>query len=91
MFSLLDEKAGSRQLSEPEVTLAERFAYLWLFRYEVPLPLLHPPDKRFALASFRELGPNGNPTIDRLCEAFVTGEPFLDLSRPKSAALDAVV
>lgn len=82
MFSLLDSNAYDQRLSEAEINLAQRFAYLWFFRYEVRLPLLHPPDKRFALDSFRELGPGGDPAIDNICEAFVTGRRFLDLNSP---------
>ena len=86
MFSLLDANTYDQRLSEAEITLAQRFAHLWFFRYEVRLPLLHPPDKRFALHSFHELGPGGDPAIENICEAFVTGKPFLDLNVPSLAA-----
>lgn len=80
MFSLLDVNTISEQLSEEQITMAQRFAYLWLFRYEVQLPLLHPPDKRFTLDSFRQLGAGGDWVIDNVCDAFVSGNPFLDIS-----------
>ena len=83
MFELLEKDAYDNRLLEAEIKLAQRFAYLWFFRYEVRLPLLHPPDKRFALRSFRELGPGGDPAIENICDAFVTGRPFLDLSLPR--------
>jgi hypothetical protein len=83
MHRLLDEKVFENRLSKEEVELAQRFAYLWFFRYEVRLPLLHPPDKRFSLSTFRELGPGGHPGLDNLCEAIVTGDPFVDMGVPK--------
>jgi hypothetical protein len=86
MFEMLEKNSSDQRLSEAEIKLAQRFAHLWFFRYEVRLPLLHPPDKRFALHSFRELGPGGDPAIENICEAFVTGRPFLDLNVPKRAA-----
>ena len=66
-------------MPEDDIELARRFAYLWFFRYEVRLPLLHPPDKRFALNTFDELAPGGDQAIDNICEAFVTGKPFVDM------------
>lgn len=81
MFELLENKLTKHQLTLGEVQLAERFAYLWFYRYEVRLPLLHPADRRFKLRSFSELGPGGNPTIDELCESFVSGKPFVELSK----------
>jgi hypothetical protein len=83
MYNLLDANLSDSELSEEQVTLAERFAYLWFFRYEVRLPLLHPPDKRFTLSTFPELGPGGHPVLDNLCDAICTGNPFLDMGRPK--------
>jgi hypothetical protein len=80
MFSLL-ENVARETLSDHQVTLAERFAYLWFFRYEVRLPLVKVPGNRFSLKSFSELGPGGDETIDAICEAFVSGEPFVSLSR----------
>jgi hypothetical protein len=93
MISLLEQlsstgsiESRTTELSDSEVELATRFAYLWFFRYEVKLPILHPSDKRFALRSFADLGPNGDPTIDSICEAFVNNKPFVELSsEPKSA------
>jgi hypothetical protein len=82
MFSLLDTYTFDNQLSEAEIKSAQRFAYLWFFRYEVRLPLLHPPNKRFMLSTFRDLGPGGNPIIDNLCDAFVSGRPFIDMGAP---------
>jgi hypothetical protein len=83
MYRLLDAKLFDNQLSEEEVTLAQRFAYLWFFRYEVRLPLLRPPDKRFILSTFRELGPGGHPVLDKLCDAICNEEPFVDLNVPE--------
>jgi hypothetical protein len=80
MLALLDRTATPEKLLDHQVKLAERFAYLWFFRYEVRLPLLKVPGNRFALKSFSELGPDGDETIDAICEAFVSGEPFVGLS-----------
>ncbi|MEQ1898883.1 MAG: hypothetical protein ABL971_16035 [Vicinamibacterales bacterium] len=84
MFRLLEMDSRDAAMSEDEVELARRFAYLWFFRYEVRLPLLHPADKRFALQSFRDLAPGVDPTIDNLCHAFVSGSPFIDMGNAAS-------
>lgn len=34
------------------------------------------PDKRFALCSFGELEPGGDPAMENVCEVLVTGSPF---------------
>ncbi len=81
MLTLLSSGNHDDRLSPEDVALAERFAYLWLFRYEVRLPRLRPPDGRFSLATFRDLGPGGDRVIDRICDALVTGRPFVDLNR----------
>lgn len=81
MVQLLNTNTFENRLAPHEIQLARRFAYLWLFRYEIPLPLLHPSNKRFALSTFQELGPGGNQVIENLCEAFVTGKPFIDIAR----------
>ncbi len=80
MFELLESNAHEPRLSGAQIEQAQRFAHLWFFRYEVRLPLFFPPDKRFALRSFRALGPGGDPAIESICKAFVTGKPFLDLN-----------
>jgi hypothetical protein len=79
MERLLDTGTFDTRMSETEVELARRFAYLWFFRYEAHLPLLLPADRRFTLTSFAQLAPGGDPAIDRLCDAFVTGAPFVDI------------
>jgi len=81
MIALLDGRTFDEQLSGTEVEFAERFAYLWFFRYVIRQPLLRPPSRRFALSSFRELGPDGDPIVDRLAHAIITGAPFLDLAQ----------
>jgi hypothetical protein len=67
-------------LSDGEIARARRFAYLWFFRYETRLPLLRPADRKFRLRTFRELGVGGDPVLGRVCDALVTGRPFLDLN-----------
>ncbi len=66
-------------LSPEKIELAERFAYLWFFRYVTRLPLLRPSTQPFSLETFRDLAPGGHHVIDRLCDAIVTGTRFLDL------------
>jgi hypothetical protein len=80
MRDLLDSAVEAEHLSHGERESARRFAWLWFFRYEVPLGLLRVPDQRFVLSSFRELGPDGDPILARVCEAFVSGSAFLDMS-----------
>jgi hypothetical protein len=80
MLSLLEKVPTTNTLSDFQVQLAERFAYLWFFRYEVRLPLLHPPDKRFTLKSFSQLAAGGDAAMDSICERFVSGEPFVNMS-----------
>jgi hypothetical protein len=86
MVARLDAGALPETLSADEVTLAERFAYLWFFRYVVRLPLMRPPGGRFVLDSFRQLGPGGDAVLDRLCDAFVTDAPFVDLAPGSTSA-----
>lgn len=81
MFELLDRELIDHRLDDEQVDLAKRFAFLWFFRYEVRLPLLRSPGKRFTLESFRQLGPEGDPTLSMICDAFVSGEAFVDFSR----------
>ena len=80
MVDLLEAGTCNDVLSAEEVELAERFAYLWFFRYVTRLPLLRAAAGPFRLPTFQVLAPGGHPVIDRLCEALVTGAPFLDLS-----------
>lgn len=84
MRSLLEAGGMDDQLSEEEVSLAQRFAYLWFFRYEVRLPILRPADRRFRLHSFEELTPAGDAVLSRVCDRFISGEPFLDLNHQAS-------
>jgi hypothetical protein len=79
MLGLLDAGIFNDTLSADEIEMAERFAYLWFFRYVIRLPLLRPSEQPFGLRTFRDLAPGGHPVIDNLCEALVTGAPFVDL------------
>jgi hypothetical protein len=79
MIDLLDAGIFDDALPAVEIELAERFAYLWFFRYVTRVPLLRPSTPPFALRTFRELAPGGHRVIDNLCEALVTGRPFVDL------------
>jgi hypothetical protein len=79
MVRLLGARTFDETLSADEIELAERFAYLWFFRYVVRLPLVRQPGRPFALKTFRELAPGGHPAIDNICDALVTGRPFIDL------------
>lgn len=81
MIAALDSRESSASLSDDERLRAERFAYLWFFRYIVRAPVLRPPGGRFVLESFKQLEPAGDEVVDRICDAIATGSPFLDLSR----------
>jgi len=77
---LLERGATSEPLTPAQVELAERFAHLWFFRYVTRMPLLRPVQQPFVLKSFAALGPEGDRAVDRVCDAILTGAPFLDLS-----------
>jgi hypothetical protein len=79
MLSRLGRAPGCELLTEADVAMAERFAYLWFFRYEIRLPLLRAPKNAVRLRSFEQLGPNGDPVLSRICDAIVSGAPFVDL------------
>lgn len=87
MVRLLSQQLRTQPLSTDQVELAQRFAYLWFYRYEVRLPLLHPPDKQFKLTSFKQLGPGGDPALDAICDSFVSGRPFIELNKKRSTAV----
>lgn len=79
MTRLLDARVLEETLTSAEVSLAERFAYLWFFRYVTRVPLLRPADQHFRLATFHDLASGAHPIIDRLCTAMVDKTAFLDL------------
>ena len=79
MYRLLDANTLDTRLSEAEVQLAQRFAYLWIFRHVFRNPFVNPRDMRFGLSSFRELAPGGHPVVEDLCEAILGGKPFIDI------------
>ena len=81
---MLDSWAFDDTLSAAEVELAERFAHLWFFRYVTRLPLLRPPQRLFALKTFRDLAPGGDAVMEHLCECLVTGAPFIDLNATRT-------
>jgi hypothetical protein len=83
MYSLLDGNVFDNQLSIDEVKLAQRFAYLWIFRYVFPNPFVKPGNKHYFLDSFHSLAPGGNSTIEDLCEAIISGKPFIDIGHKK--------
>ncbi len=79
MINLLDAATFENALSGDAIAFAERFAYLWFFRYVTRAPLLRPSKQPFALQTFRQLAEGGDPVLDRVCHALVTGAPFVDL------------
>lgn len=81
LLAALDAGDCSDALSDAECAFAERFAYLWFFRYVTRAPLLRPSDGRFALSSFRQLAAGGDRAVDRLCDGIVHLTPFQDLAR----------
>ena len=84
MIGLLDAATFENTLPAAAITFAERFAYLWFFRYVTRAPLLRPSKPPFALETFRQLAEGGDPVIDSLCYALATGAPFVDLSKRAS-------
>ena len=80
MFELLEAGKFDDALSRDEIECAERFAYLWFFRYVTRVPFLRSPDGAFRLETFRELAPGGYPVVEGICEAIVRGTPFIDLT-----------
>lgn len=71
--------AARDALTPAEQTLAERFAYLWWFRGLVRIPWLCDGPRVMPVPEPARLAPGGDPVVDRLCEAIVTGTPFTDL------------
>ncbi len=80
MTSLLEAATFENTLPGDAIAIAERFAYLWFFRYVTRAPLLRPSKRPFALRTFRQLAEDGDPVVDRVCHALVTGAPFIDLA-----------
>jgi hypothetical protein len=81
MLELLESRDIGESLSDDQVALAERFAYLWFFRFVTRLSSVRPPEGRFALRTLTQLAPGRDPALDRVCAALVGGDHFLDLSR----------
>jgi hypothetical protein len=81
MYELLDNNSLENILSEREVKLAQRFAYLWIFRYVFHNPFVKSTDNMFSLESFHALAPGGNAVIDDLCDDILEGKPFIDIGQ----------
>jgi hypothetical protein len=79
MFDLLENSLFSDNLSKEEVTLAKKFAHLWIFRHLIHNPFVDAAGQNFRLESFRKIAPGGNRIMDDLCEALVSGQPFIDI------------
>ena len=79
MVRLLDSNSFDDILPEEEVELARRFAYLWIFRHVVRMPFVDPETTQFSFRSLLDLAPGGNPIIEDLCEAILTGKPFINV------------
>ena len=84
MVDLLNQRSFVNKLSEDELKLAQRFAYLWIFRHIVRNPFVRLPEDKFLLESFSELAPGGNPIIEDVCAKILSGEPFIDMGKSKS-------
>lgn len=78
LWAMIGERRFDGPLSAEEVERAERLAYLTRRRMLHPIPYfelnrgLVPPSADILL-------PGKSPYYDRLCERYVSGEPFLDL------------
>jgi hypothetical protein len=79
MVGLLDKNTFKNRLTEDEVRLAQKFAYLWFFRHIFLNPFVQSFDYRFNLESFQALAQGGNPVMDDLCDALLTTKPFVDI------------
>ena len=86
MLSMLDAKVFDNRLSKGEVELAQRFAYLWIFRHVVRNPFVDPNrNYRFTVRTFRDVAHPGHPVIEELCEAILTKRPFIDIGHARSS------
>lgn len=81
LWDFLDSgPAYPRTISEEEVELARRYAYLWRFRHPIWMQCYDAATMEFHLDSWNQMAPGANRTIDRLCECLVSGEPLIDVA-----------
>jgi hypothetical protein len=76
---LLDE-AMSRRLDSDEVQRARRFAYLLMFRYLKPIPVVHQRAGKFPIlepTAVETLAPSKNREFDTLIAQLMAGGPFV--------------
>ncbi len=78
MRALLDAGTFQNRLAPEEIARAERMAYLIRFRGIFEFPLM-PKAGEFGATSWADIGPEGNATLDALCERLIEHEPFIDL------------
>lgn len=69
-----------RHITSEQQELAQRYAYLWRFRHPAVMPFYDDKAVKFEFPDLSVLGPNGDPTIDRLCQRVLDGQPFIDLN-----------
>ncbi len=51
----------------------------WIFRHVFRNPFEKSTGNGFFLGSFRALSKEGDPIINDLCEAILSGKPFIDI------------
>jgi hypothetical protein len=86
MTRMLDARPWDDRLTDRETRLAQRFAYLYIFRYVFRNPFVDPDGRGLSLERFSDLAPGAHPVIEDLCEALLSGAPFLDIGRDSHAA-----
>jgi hypothetical protein len=85
MIQKLNQYSKNKTITEEEIRLAEKYAYISRLRIIVKFPFLKGhKDRRFFIPSFKELGVGGNPDIQDLCDCIINNKPFIDIGlRPK--------
>jgi len=79
-FEELIERALSTNLTNEQVELARRYAFLFFFRHHIPFPLTTTSTGsriRFNFDSLDELRPGNVPFLDLVCDGILQERPFL--------------
>ncbi len=76
-FALLDRVLDLTMMSSDEIALARRYAYHFIFRRMIPFPSLRYSPGVQIVRSLDDLLPGKYFNIDTVCEAILTGKPFL--------------
>jgi hypothetical protein len=77
---LLAEAPGMMPLSDAQRTLAQRYAFTYFMRRQIPLPVVDDPATdwwRFRLDRRRSLLPGEDSFVDFICDRLLDGEDFI--------------